>query len=73
MSSFPFVFYFFPLYIHTYINSLFGFYLKHEKLVNEHDTKDINELKQDCYINYNIYFGVWAQFSDKFFNALEAI
>ena len=45
MSSFPFVFYFFPLYMHTYINSLVGFYLRHEELVNEHDTKDINELK----------------------------
>ena len=28
-----------PLYIHTYINSLVGFYLKHEELVNEHDAK----------------------------------
>ena len=36
MSSFPFS----PLYIHTYINSLVGFYLKHEELVNKHDTKD---------------------------------
>ena len=38
MSSFPF----FRLYtyIHTYVNSLVGFYLKHEELVNEHDAKD---------------------------------
>ena len=34
------------------MNSLVGFYLKHHRLVNEHDTKDSNELKEDHSINY---------------------
>ena len=39
---------------------------KAHRLVNKHDTKDSNELKEDHNINYNVGFGVWAQFRDKF-------
>ena len=70
MSSFPFCFFvFFPLfaYIHTYIYEFSCWILfKAHRLVNKHDTKDSNELKEDHNINYSVGFGVWAQFRDKF-------
>ena len=54
---FCFFVFFFPLY---------AFYLKANRLVNKHDTKDSNELKEDHNINYSVGLGVWAQFRDKF-------
>ena len=65
--SFCFVFIFPPLCIHTYIYE-FSCWLsfKAHGLVNKHDTKDSNELKEDHNINYSVGFGVWAQFRDKF-------
>ena len=67
--SFCFVLFFFPLYayIHTYIYEFSCWILfKAHRLVNKHDTKDSNELKEDHNINYSVGFGVWAQFRDKF-------
>ena len=67
MSSFPFVL-FFPLCICTYIYEFSCWILfKAYGLVNEHDIKDSNELKEDHDINYSVGFGVWAQFRDTFF------
>ena len=69
MSSFPFVclFFFFPPFMHTYIYEFSCWILfKANRLVNKHDTKDSNELKEDHNINYNVGLGVWAQFRDKF-------
>ena len=67
MSSFPFVL-FFPLCICTYIYEFSCWILfKAYGLVNEHDIKDSNELKEDHNINYSVGFGVWAQFRDTFF------
>ena len=66
MNSLPFAL-FFPLCIRTYIYEFSCWILfKPHRLVNEHDNKDSNGLKQDCNINYNVGFGVWAQFRDKF-------
>ena len=72
MSSFPFPFVFFflffpPLCLNTYTYE-FSCWLsfKAHRLVNKHDTKDSNELKEDHNINYSVGFGVWAQFRDKF-------
>ena len=53
---FCFFVFFFPLY---------AFYLKANRLVNKHDTKDSNELKEDHNFNYSVGFGAWAQFRDK--------
>ena len=54
-------------YIHTYIYEFSCWILfKAHRLVNKHDTKDSNELKEDHNINYSVGFGVWAQFRDKF-------
>ena len=70
--SFCFVFcylfiYFCPLCIHTYIYEFSCWLLfKAHRLVNEHDTKDSNELKEDHNINYSVGFGVWAEFRDNF-------
>ena len=63
-----FVFVFFlPLCIYTYIYEFSCWILfKAHRLVNRHDTKDCNELKEDHNINYSVGFGVWAQFRDKF-------
>ena len=71
MSSFPFPFVFFlffpPLCLHTYTyESSCWLSFKAHRLVNKHDTKDSNELKEDHNINYSVGFGVWAQFRDKF-------
>ena len=68
MSSFPFGFFFFsPLCIHTYIHEFSCWILfKAHRLVNNHDTTDSYELKEDHNINYSVGLGVWAQFRDKF-------
>ena len=67
--SFTFCFFLFfpPLCLHTYTYE-FSCWLsfKAHRLVNKHDTKDSNELKEDHNINYSVGFGVWAQFRDKF-------
>ena len=53
--------------MHTYIYEFSCWILfKAKRLVNKHDTKDSNELKEDHNINYSVGFGVWAQFRDKF-------
>ena len=58
---------FFPLCICSYIYEFTCWILfKAPRLVNELDTKDNNELKEDHNINYSVGFGVWAQFRDKF-------
>ena len=66
MGSLPFVL-FFPLCIRTYIYEFYCWilFIAH-RLLNEHDTKDSNELKEDHNINYSVGFGVWAQFRVKF-------
>ena len=62
-----FCFFFFPPFMHTYIYEFSCWILfKANRLVNKHDTKDSNELKEDHNINYNVGLGVWAQFRDKF-------
>ena len=74
MNSFPFVFvflffffFFLPLSMYTYIYEFSCWILfKAHRLVNRHDTKDCNELKEDHNIDYSVGFGVWAQFRDKF-------
>ena len=69
MISFPFVLFCFfsPLCIHTYIYEFSCWVLiKAHRLVNKHDTKVSNELKEDHNINYSVGFGVWAQFRGKF-------
>ena len=71
MSSFSFLFFcFFPplyAYINTYVYEFSCWILfKAHRLVNEHDTKDNSELKENHNINYSVGFGVWAQFRDKF-------
>ena len=66
MSSLPFVL-FFPLCIRTYIYEFSCWILfEAHRLLNEHDTKDSNVLKEDHNINYSVGFGVWVQFRDKF-------
>ena len=57
-----------PLFLHSYTYE-FTCWLsfKAHGLVNKHDTKDSNELKEDHNINYSVGFGVWAQFRDTFF------
>ena len=58
---------FLPLCICSYIYEFTCWILfKAPRLVNELDTKDNNELKEDHNINYNVGSGVWAQFRDKF-------
>ena len=53
--------------MHIYIYEFYCWILfKAYGLVNELDTKDSNELKEDHNINYSVGFGVWAQFRDKF-------
>ena len=65
---FVLVFVFFPLCVHTYIYEFSCWVsFKAHRLVNKHDTKDSNELKEDHNINYSVGFGVWAQFWDIFF------
>ena len=52
--------------MHTYIYEFSCWILfKAKRLVNKHDTKDSNELKEDHNINYSVGFEVWAQFRDK--------
>ena len=68
MSSFPFVLFCFVFFsfMHTYIYEFSCWILfKAHRLVNKHDTKDSNELKEDHNINYSVGFEVWAQFRDK--------
>ena len=62
-SSFCFVFPFMHIYIYEFSCWIL---FKAYGLVNELDTKDSNELKEDHNINYSVGFGVWAQFRDKF-------
>ena len=65
--SFCFFLFFPPLCLHTYTyESSCWLSFKAHRLVNKHDTKDSNELKEDHNINYSVGFGVWAQFRDKF-------
>ena len=69
--SFCFFFFFFfcflNFFMHTYIYEFSCCILfKANRLVNKHDTKDSNELKEDHDINYSVGFGLWAQFRDKF-------
>ena len=65
---FVLVFVFFPLCVHTYIYEFSCWVsFKAHRLVNKHDTKDSDELKEDHNINYSVGFGVWAQFWDIFF------
>ena len=62
-----FCFFFFCPFMHTYIYEFSCWILfKANRLVNKHDTKDSNELKEDHNINYSVGLGVWAQFRDKF-------
>ena len=57
---------FFLLCIHTYVYEFSCWILlKPHKLVNKHDTKDSNEVKEDHNFNYSVGFGAWAQFRDK--------
>ena len=51
-------------YVHTYVNSLVGFYLKHTDY-SMNMILNSNELKEDHNINYSVGFGAWAQFSVK--------
>ena len=52
--------------MHTYIYEFSCWILfKAHRLVNKHDTKYSNELKEDHNINYSVGFEVWAQFRDK--------
>ena len=61
--SFCFVFPFMHIYIYEFSCCIL---FKAYGLVDEHDTNDSNELKEDHNINYNVGFWVWAQFRDKF-------
>ena len=63
---FSFCFVLFFSFMHTYIYEFSCWILfKAHRLVNKHDTKDSNELKEDHNINYSVGFEVWAQFRDK--------